>query len=385
MTNRHLSKTVRIHLSVWTAAAMIVAFCFAFAKVAGEPMVLTDYDGQWLRMKPQMPRGYVCYRADGPIAVDGRADEPAWDGAPWTEYFRDIEGDRKPKPRFKTRAKMLWDDTFFYVHVELEEPHVWATLTKKNSVIYNDNDFEVFIDPDGDNHNYYEFEMNALNTIWELTLAKPYQDGGAYRGPKNIAGLKSGVHIRGTLNDPSDTDEGWSVEIAFPWKSLAAYAGHVACPPSDGDLWRLGFSRVNWPIDVVQGRYNKPPRAKHPEANWTWSAQGIINMHRPERWGYVQFSTGKPGTVDFQPDPTLPARDLLMEVYHRQRAFRKRFGRYAATVKALGMSGGPPKTLAAPLRITITDAGYTATAELRLPDGTQKTLCTRQDSKIWAL
>ena len=73
-----------------------------------------------------------------------------------------------------------------------------------------------------------------------------------------------------------------------------------------------------------------------------------------------------------------------MEVYHRQRAFRRRFGRYAATVEALGMSGGRPEALAAPLRITITDSGYTATAKLRLPNGTQKTLCTRQDSKIWA-
>jgi len=382
MTNRYLRRTVRGNLSVRIVTAIILTFCFAFGEAVGEEKVLKDYGGDWLRMKPQTPRGYVCCRADGPIAVDGKADEPSWRGAPWTRFFRDIEGDRKPKPRFKTRAKMLWDDTYFYVHAELEEPHVWATLTRKNSTIYNDNDFEVFIDPDGDNHNYYEFEMNALNTVWELTLAKPYQDGGRYRGPKNIAGLKSGVHVRGTLNDPSDIDKGWSIEIAFPWKGLAAYAGDVPSPPRDGDYWRLGFSRVNWLIDIVNGKYKK--RGGHREDNWTWSAQGVINMHRPERWGYVQFSTGKPGKVDFQPDPTLPARDLLMEIYHRQKAFRRRFGRYAATVKALGMSSETPKALAAPLRITITKSGYTATAKLHLPDGTLKTLCTRQDSKIWA-
>ena len=65
--------------------------------------------------------------------------------------FQDIEGDKKPRPRFRTRAKMLWDDQFFYVAAELEEPHVWATLTKHDSVIFHDNDFEIFIDPDGDN------------------------------------------------------------------------------------------------------------------------------------------------------------------------------------------------------------------------------------------
>ena len=51
------------------------------------------------------------------------------------------------------------------------------TLTEHDSVIFQDNDFEVFIDPDGDNHNYYEIEINALNTEWDLRLPKPYRDG----------------------------------------------------------------------------------------------------------------------------------------------------------------------------------------------------------------
>ena len=46
---------------------------------------------------------------------------------------------------------MLWDDTYFYVAAHLEEPHVWGTLTKHDTVIFQDNDFEIFIDPDGDN------------------------------------------------------------------------------------------------------------------------------------------------------------------------------------------------------------------------------------------
>ena len=72
---------------------------------------------------------------------------------------------------------MLWDDTYLYVGALLEEPHVWATLTQHDSVIFHDNDFEVFIDPDGDNHEYCEIEINALNTEWDLFLNKPYRDG----------------------------------------------------------------------------------------------------------------------------------------------------------------------------------------------------------------
>ena len=227
--------------------------------------------------------------------------------APWTEDFVDIEGSVKPAPRFRTRAKMLWDDQFLYVFAELEEPHVWGTLKKKNDIIFYDNDFEVFINAASDNHNYYEFEMNALNTIWELTLDKPYRDGGPAHHGTNLDGLKSAVHVDGTLNDSSDKDRGWSVEIAFPWKGLARYAPAGAAPPKDGRQWRLGFSRVEWLVNIVDGKYQKVPREQHPEDNWVWSPQGVIDMHRPERWGYVQFSTAEPGKAAFKPDPTLAA------------------------------------------------------------------------------
>lgn len=124
------------------------------------------------------PRGYVCYRAAAPVQIDGRLDDVSWQAAPWTDDFIDIEGGARPRPRFRTRVKMLWDDTYLYVGAAIEEPHVWATLTRHDSVIFHDNDFEVFIDPNGDNHEYAEFEMNAHNTTWDLLLTRPYRDGG---------------------------------------------------------------------------------------------------------------------------------------------------------------------------------------------------------------
>src|SRR6516162_1232644 len=171
-----------------------------------------------------LPERYTCLRAASPVRIDGRLDDAAWRNAPWTGVFVDIEGASKPRPRYRTRVKMLWDDEYFYVGAELEEPHVWATLTKHDSIIFNDNDFEVFIDPNGDNHEYYEFEINALNTTWDLLLPRPYKDGGKAVNSWEIPGLKTAVHVNGTLNDPADTDKGWSVELAFPWKVLGELA-----------------------------------------------------------------------------------------------------------------------------------------------------------------
>jgi len=232
------------------------------------------------------PRHYNCLRATGPLEIDGRLDDSAWLNAPWTEPFVDIQGGDMPRPRFETRAKMLWDDGYLYIGARLEEPHVWATLSERDAIVFYDDDFEIFIDPDGDTREYYEIEVNALNTIFDLFLVQTYIDGGPALHDWDLKGMRSAVSVAGTVNDPSDVDVGWIVEFALPWDHLAP-AAHMPTPPNDGDVWRINFSRVQWRHRIVDGRYEKVP--DRPEDNWVWSPQGVVNMHLPEHWGYVEF------------------------------------------------------------------------------------------------
>jgi len=326
------------------------------------------------------PKGYVSVRARTLVVVDGKLDDASWADAPWTDDFVDIEGDAKPRPRFRTRAKMLWDDDYFYVAAELAEPHVWGTLTRHDSVIFHDNDFEVFIDPDGDNHEYSEIEINALNTEWDLLLEKPYRDGGPAVDAWEIPGLKKGTHVVGKLNDPAGVDESWTVELAIPWKVLAGRA-HRPAPPRDGDHWRVNFSRVEWEHTVAGSEYRKVPNK--PEANWVWSPQGTIDMHRPERWGYVQFSTEAPGRATFRPDPTLAARDRLMQIYHAQKDYQKKNQSWAPTLEALGLPDEPSPPGDGKPQVRPTPGGFEAEITVGPSDGRPaKTLTIRQDSRL---
>jgi hypothetical protein len=290
------------------------------------------------------PREYVCYRTAGPIEIDGALTEEGWRNALWTEPFVDIEGGGKPAPRFLTRAKMLWDDDCFYVAAEMEEPHVWATLSARDAVIFQDNDFEVFIDPDGDTHEYYELEVNALGTEWDLLLIKPYRDGGPAVDSWDIRGLRTGVSIDGTRNDPTDTDAGWTVELAIPWVVLEECAGRPA-PPEPGDQWRVNFSRVEWRAEAADERYVKledPSTGRPlPEDNWVWSPQGLVNMHYPEMWGFVQFSDLKAGegSEAFTARPEEAAKWALRKVYYAERRWFAERGRYTANRDDLGFTG----------------------------------------------
>jgi hypothetical protein len=324
------------------------------------------------------PRGYVCYRAASTVAIDGALDEAAWRDAPWTDDFVDIEGDRKPAPSLRTRVKMLWDDTYFYIGADLVEPNLWATMTEHDSVLFHENDFEFFIDPNGDNHEYYEFEINALGTGWDLLLPRPYKDGGKAVNNWEIRGLQSAVRLDGTLNAPGDTDRGWSIELAIPWTALGELARRRA-PPVDGDQWRVNFSRVEWPLATVEGASR--PIAGRTENNWVWSPQHVIDMHRPETWGYVQFSSAGSGRASFRPDASLPARRWLHAVYYAQREFRTAHGRWAATLAELGapaLSGG---ALSSPA-LSVAGSLFEARVDLRLSDGAIEHWRIRQDALI---
>lgn len=315
------------------------------------------------------PRVYDAPRAPTPPVIDGRLDDSAWALAPRSAQFIDIEGPSRPTPHLSTRVRMVWDDDFMYLGAEMEEAHLWATITERDAVIYQDNDFEVFIDPDGDTHEYYELEINALGTEWDLFLVRPYRDGGPALNAWDIPGLRTAVALNGTLNDPSDVDRGWSVEIAIPWNVLRE-AAHRPAPPEADDVWRVNFSRVQWELDATDGDYVKRTDEDGdplPESNWVWSPQGLIAMHYPEMWGFVRFADGEAGEPFVVPEVER-AKWALRTVYYGQRELFERTGGFSERLGDVVPPGGWPEDLPPP-DVQATADGFEAA--LSLADGTR--------------
>lgn len=253
---------------------------------------MTNYRVPTPQVNEFAPRSYFCKRATKPFVLDGDIDKPFWADAQFTEDFEDIEGDLREKPRFRTRAKMLWDDENIYFAAELFGDEIWSHVTKRDDVIFTDNDFEIFIDPDSDTQQYFEFEMNARNTVWDLLLTKAYRDNGVPMNGMDIKGLKTAVKIDGKLNDPTAANKRWTCEIVMPFETLIE-GNHRSVMPVIGDFFRINFSRVQWKVDVINGEFVKRKGengAPLPEDNWVWSPTGIVNMHYPELWAFVFFT-----------------------------------------------------------------------------------------------
>jgi len=267
-----------------------------------------------------LPSLYNCPLTTDKIEVDGLASETCWSKASWTSLFVDIEGDSAKRPKLETKVKMLWDSSYLYVFAYLSEPNIWATLENHDDIVYRDNDIEVFIDPDGDAHNYMEIEVNALNTVLDLMMVKPYRNGGPLVMDWNPAKLQTAVHLNGTLNNSSDSDSSWNVEMAIPMSSLCF--NKPKSWPAPGDYWRINFSRVHYDLvksadgyEKAKGKNGKPL----PEYNWVWTAQGQINMHMPEQWGYLLFNSSEMKVKEKRPiDARI--RTVLYKEYHAQKS-----------------------------------------------------------------
>jgi hypothetical protein len=285
------------------------------------------------------PPGYIVYRCTVPPEIDGDINDKIWDSAPWSSAFIDIEGSSKPKPYYDTHFKMLWDKKNLYIAARLYDRHIWATLTQRESVIFEDNDFELFIDPDGDAHNYMELEVNAYGTIWDLFLNKPYRDGGRADNKWNFEGLRMAVKVYGKINRTTGKDSCWTIEMALPWESIIEYSASKSIPV-DGEQWRMNFSRVQWKTNIKDYKYIKE-RDKHgkliPEHNWVWSPQGAIAMHQPETWGYVQFTDiiAGQGIAKYIENPDQMAIWCLWQVYYMYQRYPLNFQKLQEDLKKL--------------------------------------------------
>ncbi|MDQ2655870.1 MAG: carbohydrate-binding family 9-like protein [Bacteroidota bacterium] len=255
-----------------------------------------------------IPR-YTARRVTKAPVIDGELSEDVWKNAAQSSRFVDlIQGTRA---HFDTRAAVLWDDDYLYVAYWIEEPEVRATLTERDAPIYRDNDVELFI---AGRDGYYEFEINAYNTIYEVLFfweaefkrygydalaefdrshegVRPFNGVGYRHHPRgkrigfwnwDLAGLQHAVHIDGTLNDDSDRDRGWTVELALPWRGLEILArgDGRSLPPKSGDVWRMDFSRFN--------TYKHHASAKD-SGGWAWSSHGVWDSHVPECFTYIVF------------------------------------------------------------------------------------------------
>lgn len=286
------------------AAGPIVASCCSASEGEG---LLSKYAARLTE-----PRYYMAPSTGG-IVVDGKLGDADWLAAPASEDFTDISVDTLPAKQ--TFVKMLWDAENLYIGATIIEDKIVANLKQRDTIIWKENDFEVFIDPDCDGQSYFEIEINAIGTVMDLMMNKPYRNGGDFYMPWDCPGL-----VVRTSRD----SKAWYAEMAIPRKGLMmAFA-----KPEESRIWRINFSRVEW---------MRPDR----EENWVWSPTGKIDMHMPERWGILYFAAPNESVELGEAD--LTGWNTMWALFYAE---MDRTEGFTADVRALGLTKAEEEAVA---------------------------------------
>ena len=171
-----------------------------------------------------------------------------------------VENVGEGAPRQGTSVTIARGAECLFVEFECEDSRPWATITRRDGPLYQEEVVEVFIDPFGDLECYFEIEVNPLNTVLDLVLRRV---GKGWR--KEFAWRCEGLETSAAM-----TANGWTALLAIPFAAL------VAEPPASGAVWRANFLRIDRPTGGAR------------ELS-AWSPTGRNGFHEPERFGFLEF------------------------------------------------------------------------------------------------
>lgn len=228
-----------------------------------------------------VPSIRAIHAGDRPPILDGVLDDGVWQRGGATGPFVDVRtGAPGTSAAVSGAARLAWDDTYFYVGVEVGErdieggfladaidPHLWEKSCA-----------EIILDPDGDGdeRDYYEIQLSPERRVFDSFFDAYNEPNGGPGGPFGHQEWSSGAEVAtkvsGTVNDPSDVDRGYVVEARIPWARFDR-AGRAGVPPRVGDTWRVNLY------------------AMHEGGGVAWSPiLGEGNFHRARRFGRVTFA-----------------------------------------------------------------------------------------------
>lgn len=224
--------------------AVIVAFGMALSGLIGRIAAAESQQDAASKAAPSAAESPAteCRWASTPIVLDGKSDEAAWKHAQAITTFVRPWLKEKQKPlRGTTVAKLLWDREYLYFFADMRDPDLFADVMKHDGALWTNDAFELFFLPDAAKPGYYEFEVNAANAVLDAFYPKRDLDHLVQLFGRGEFRVESKVALRGTLNERSDADQGWSVEGRIPWIDFLRTGGR----PEPGEQWRFSLCRCN--------------------------------------------------------------------------------------------------------------------------------------------
>lgn len=264
------------HRRRFTVATVTVSasqrYCVRLAFLVS--ILVTTVSAQEPRSGPVKP--HECRFTELPITIDGKGDEKAWEAAEVIDHFGLPWLGEKARPaKTATKARLLWDLDNLYFFAEMVDTDLYADVTEHDGDTWTNDVFELFFKPAENKLGYYEFQVNAKNTVFDMFLPRRGQVN-RFRRAQEFH-IESKVVLDGTLNDWTDQDKGWSVEGRIPWRDFVKTGGR----PAIDEIWKFVLCRYDYNVDFDT-----------PELSWCspHSSKPGADFHRYEDYAELKFT-----------------------------------------------------------------------------------------------
>jgi hypothetical protein len=206
-------------------------------------------------------RKLLCARAPAEVAIDGKLEE--WEAADTMRLDDPVESLDPDQVKIYT----LWDEKYLYIAYQVDDRYLVGHQTERDHrALYKDDMIEVLLDPRKDATDLW-LEDDIVYHINVLGQVK--DDRGNPEGISDATWQSEAlfaVIYDGTLNDSTDLDRGFCVELAVPWDEI----GMV---PSAGMSLGINFAAGD---------------AEGPDENlWDWC--GAHPFRQPSAYGRLEL------------------------------------------------------------------------------------------------
>jgi len=227
---------------------------------------------------PELQEVFKVSRTNQEMNIDGKASEAAWKNAESRtfEYFYRIEN---ASDRQQTSFRMLWDEENLYVLFECEDQYITARETKRDAQPYFDDCAEIFLIPVPEALDMHlGFELNLYKASNDFVFLNDFHGAENAMVKSWDPDFKVGVTVDGSINDNSDIDRGWSMEMAIP---LSLFKGmEKFSPVKSGNSWTF--------LAIRQDR-NDPSGNRRSTSTIFPMTEPMTTVHDPDCFGQMLF------------------------------------------------------------------------------------------------
>lgn len=168
-------------------------------------------------------RQVVSRVTDAPPKIDGVLDDACWKTAEGAGgFFRVTE---TTAARERTAFFFAHDAANLYIACAIVDDKTQARKRERDKGTWEDDCVEIFLDPERGRKDRFHFVVNALGMVYDASLGKA-----AWNAVPDVA--------VGAQQRPG---EGWTLELAIPFKSLGLQKA-----PLRGETWDLKLAREDY-------------------------------------------------------------------------------------------------------------------------------------------